>query len=41
MKFFLKKQGGWVWNTIKFGWGPPLKLDRIGRSFGELKAKQE
>ena len=39
--FFLKMQGERVWNSIEYGWGPPLILDAQGRSTGELKPKHE
>ena len=34
-------QGERVWNSIEYGWGPPLILDAQGRSTGELKPKHE
>ena len=37
MMFFLKMQGKRVWNSIKYGWGPQLILDAIGRSTWECK----
>ena len=39
--FFLKMQGKGVWNSIEYGWEPPLILDAQGRSIGELKPKHE
>ena len=39
MMFFLKMQGEKVWNSIEYGWGPPLILDAQGRSIGELKSR--
>ena len=41
MMFFLKMKGERVWNSIEYGWGPPLILDTQGRSIGELKPKKE
>ena len=34
-------QGERVWNSIEYGWGPPLILDAQGRSTRELKFKHE
>ena len=33
---FQEWKGNEVWNAVKFCKGPPLKLDEIGRSTGEL-----
>ena len=30
-----------VWDSIEYGWSPPLILDAEGRSTGELKPKHE
>ena len=39
--FFLKMQGVRVWNSVEYGWGPPLILDAQGISIEELKPKHE
>ena len=41
MQFFIKMQCEWVWNSVEYGWGPPLKLDINGNSTSELKPKNE
>ena len=41
MKYFLKIQGEQVWNSLKYGQGPLLRLDVNGKSTSELKPKQE
>ena len=41
MMFFLQMQDVKVWNSVEFGWGPPLILDAQGKSIGELKPKHE
>ena len=33
---FQEWKGNEVWNAVEFCKGPPLKLDEIGRSIGEL-----
>ena len=39
--FFLTMQGERVWNSVEYGWGPPLILDAQGRSTRELKPKHK
>ena len=39
--FFLKMQGERVWNSAKYGQGPPLILNSQGRSISELKPKNK
>ena len=39
--FFLHMRRKMVWNVVKYGWGPQLKLDMIRISTGKLKSKQE
>ena len=39
--FFLIMQGERVWNSVEYGWGPPLILDAQGKSTRELKSKHE
>ena len=34
-------QGERVWDTVEYGWGPPLILDALRRLIGELKPKNE
>ena len=41
MQYFLKIQGEQVWNLVKYGQGPLLRLDVNGKSISELKPKQE
>ena len=36
MNSFQEWKGNEVWNAVEFCKGPPLKLDEIGRSIGEL-----
>ena len=40
MMFFLKMKGERVWNSIEYGWGPPLILDTQGRSKVNLNLKK-
>ena len=39
--FFLKMQGERVWNSAKYGQGPPLILNSQGISISELKPKNK
>ena len=41
MMFFLKMQGERVWNSAKYGQGPPLILNSQGISISELKPKNK